>query len=61
MNTTFIKSKIEELGLKKNFIAEKLDMNYNSFIDFLAGRIDLRSKYIPKLAEILKVKIEDLF
>ena len=61
MNVKFIKAKIEEHGLKKNYIAKELNMNYSSFIEFLNERIDLRSKYIPKLAEILQVEIKDLF
>lgn len=60
MNIDFIKNRIKELGIKKNFIAKKLGMKNQNFSLFITGKIKLPYKYVPKLAETLQVEIKDL-
>ena len=61
MNLEFINNRIKEIGIKKSFIAKKLGMTKQNFSLFITGKINLQCKYIPKLAEILRVEIKDLF
>lgn len=42
-------------------IADMLDLNRNTYIKWENGTTDIKSQYIPKLAEIFEVKIQDLF
>lgn len=47
------------LGQKE--IAELLGIKQNTYSTWESGEVDVKSEYIPKLAEILKVEIKDLF
>ena len=42
-------------------IAEMLDLDRGTYINWENETSDIKSQYIPKLAEILGVEIQDLF
>lgn len=48
-------------SLKQKDIAELLGVKQNTYSTWESGECDVKSEYLPKLAEIFGVKIEDFF
>jgi len=51
----------DKLNISQQKIADFLDVDRKTYMSWEAGKVDFKNSYIPKLAEILKVEINDLF
>lgn len=65
-NYTMIGENIKRIRLKKTKLsqqemADHLGVDRNTYANWERGENDIKAEYIPKLAEILQVSIEDLF
>jgi len=60
-----ISDNLRKIRNKKNIsqqeIADYLDIDRKTYVSWEAGMADIKSSYIPKLAEFLHVEINDLF
>ncbi|MBQ6447012.1 helix-turn-helix transcriptional regulator [Cytobacillus oceanisediminis] len=52
---------IEESGLRKGFIAKKLDISSTQLSNVLAGRSFLRTPKLFLLGKILNCKVDDFY
>ena len=48
-------------NISQQEIADFLGVERKTYMSWEAGTVDIKSSYIPKLAEFLKVEINDLF
>ena len=56
-----LKREINKSGLKKNFIAEKLDMKYDTFRRKLNGENEFKVSEVFNLCSLLKIDIMEVF
>ncbi|HEY4554372.1 MAG TPA: helix-turn-helix transcriptional regulator [Bacillaceae bacterium] len=52
---------IEESGLRKSFIAKKLEVNYRQLRNYETGHTPIPIYKAFMLADLLKVKVDDLY
>jgi transcriptional regulator with XRE-family HTH domain len=48
-------------GIKQYELAEYLEVSQNTISDWESNKTDIKSKYIPKIADFFGVEISDLF
>ncbi len=60
MNLKAIEDAIKAKGLKKSWVADKIDVHPGTLRRFLRGEIDMGSIKVLKLLEILNLKAEAL-
>ena len=48
-------------NISQQAVADFLDVDRKTYVSWEAGTADIKSSYIPKLAEFLRVEINDLF
>lgn len=56
-----IKSAISKSGLKKKFIAEKMNIKYDTFRRKLNGETDFKVSELVQLSTILNIKLTEVF
>ena len=55
-----LKSVIADSGLKKTFIAEKLDLSYQGYLKKESGKSDFTAKEIVILKDLLKLSNKEV-
>ncbi|MDF2606599.1 MAG: BetR domain [Bacillales bacterium] len=56
-----IQKAISKSGLKKNYLADKLDMKYDTFRRKLNGETDFKVNEVLTLTKLLNIKIMEVF
>jgi len=54
-----LREKIEESGLKLRYIAEKVGLTYQGFLNKLTNKSDFRAKEIQILCSLLNISSEE--
>lgn len=55
------KLRVNSTRLSQQDMADQLGVDRNTYANWEKGENDIKSEYIPKLADLLGVKIQDLF
>ena len=57
-NTTMLKEKIQQSGLKKSHVAKELGMSRQTFNAYLDGKAEFRVNHMNILCNLLKIDFE---
>lgn len=58
-NTTLLKEKIKNSGVKVTFLAKQLGITYMAFTNRMNGKVEFRMNEVRKIVEILHLTPEE--
>jgi hypothetical protein len=60
-NSNLLKEKIEESGYKLTFIAKKLDISYQGFLNKMNNETEFKATEIKILCDLLNIETEEMY